>query len=111
MGGVGGGASNGHLSVSRSSTPGLPRVSVVSEDQCLDRQGIIDITVNVHSFLAAISKLKKAMEDFDGGDVGDQDGEGEACVHMCVHACVYLCACVHVCVAVQCWQYKMQCLR
>ena len=71
-------APNGTVSVSsRCSTPvlALPRVSV--DDQGLDRQGIIDITVNVHSFLAAISKLRKAMEDYDNqrDDVLSQDGE------------------------------------
>jgi hypothetical protein len=43
----------------------------------LDRQDIIDITVNVHSFLAAISKLRRAMEDYDSqrDETLSQDGE------------------------------------
>ena len=56
----------------------VPKVSVANDDQPLGRQGIIDITVNVHSFLAAISKLKKAMEDSDGRSRDEQDSEGKS---------------------------------
>ena len=53
-------------------------MNVASEDQPLDRQGIIDITVNVQSFLAAISNLKKAMTDSDihrDDDMRDREGK------------------------------------
>ena len=49
-------------------TPVLPTVSVMSyndDSQSLDRQGIIDITADVQNFLAAISRLKQAMEEAD----------------------------------------------
>jgi len=42
----------------------LPKVSIYPMDDApLVRQEIIDITVNIQSFMAAISKLKKAMEE------------------------------------------------
>ncbi len=53
------GTSNGGTVFSTS----LPKVNIAMEDAPLDRQGIIDITVNIQSFMAAISKLKKAMAD------------------------------------------------
>lgn len=50
-----------------SSLPLVPKVSIYTEDpQSLDRQGIIDITVDVQNFLAAISRLKQAMEESEG---------------------------------------------
>ncbi len=58
-----------------SSVP-LPTVNVMpypDETQTLDRQGIIDITVDVQNFLAAISRLKQAMEGVD--NMPETDGE------------------------------------
>ena len=54
-----GGTSNGGTVFASS----LPKVNIAMEDAPLDRQGIIDITVNIQSFMAAISKLKKVMEE------------------------------------------------
>ncbi len=47
--------------------PGPPRVNVsfAFEDQPLDRQGIISITADVQNFLAAISRLRQAMQEAD----------------------------------------------
>ncbi len=76
---VGGGASG-------PAPPGLPRVNVSYEDQPLDRQGIISITADVQNFLAAILRLRKAIEEADnegeegrgrkggGGGVGREGG-------------------------------------
>ncbi len=61
----------------------LPTVNVVpyvEDNQTLDRQGIIDITVDVQNFLAAISRLKQAMEEVDNSP----DNDGEGCVCVCV---------------------------
>ena len=49
------------------SIPLVPKVNIHSDDaQSLDRQGIIDITVDVQNFLAAIGRLKQAMEEAEG---------------------------------------------
>ena len=63
----------------------LPTVNVVYNDdpQALDRQGIIDITADVQNFLAAISRLKQAMEDADS----PAECEGMVVV-LCVCVCV-----------------------
>ena len=52
-------------------------MSVDEPPAALDRQGIIDITVDVHNFLAAVSQLKKAMEEADGCDGECERGRGE----------------------------------
>lgn len=48
----------------------MPRVNISEEP--LDRQEVISITVDVQNFVAAISRLKKSMEeaDNDGEDKG-----------------------------------------
>ena len=48
--------------------PSVPKVNVLYDDQPLDRQGIINITVDVQNFLAAISRLRKAMEEADAAE-------------------------------------------
>ena len=49
------------------SIPLVPKVSIHSDDaQSLDRQGIIDITVDVQNFLAAIGRLKQSIEEAEG---------------------------------------------
>ena len=53
----------------------IPKVNVLFDDQPLDRQGIISITVDVQNFLAAISRLRKAIEEADAAE-----NEG-LCVH------------------------------
>ena len=57
--------------------PSVPKVNVLYDDQPLDRQGIINITVDVQNFLAAISRLRKAMEEADAAE-----NEG-VCVCVC----------------------------
>lgn len=62
-------------------TPVLPTVNVMSyndDSQSLDRQGIIDITADVQNFLAAISRLKQAMEEVDA----TSDSEGKRLVNI-----------------------------
>ena len=46
-------------------------------DPSLDREGVIGITAYVQNFLAAVSSLKKAMEEAD-----TVDGEASVCVWM-----------------------------
>lgn len=56
-----------NLATPTSSLQLVPKVNIHSDDaQLLDRQGIIDITVDVQNFLAAIGRLKKAMEESEG---------------------------------------------
>ena len=51
--------------------PSVPKVNVsFNDDQPLDRQGIINITVDVQNFLANISRLRKAMEEADASEEG-----------------------------------------
>ena len=50
--------------------PPVPTVNVgmYDGDPSLDREGVIDTTVYVQNFLAAVSSLKKAMEEADTVD-------------------------------------------
>ena len=50
----------------------VPRLNISEEP--LDRQEVISITVDVQNFVAAISRLRKSMEDLDnaGEDKGIQ---------------------------------------
>ena len=71
----------------------LPKVVYPMDEAPLVRQEIIDITVNIQCFMAAISKLKKAMEE--SSDVQRSKKEWSFCSFVCL-SCGSVYVCTHV---------------